>query len=276
MIAEIPPDRIPRYTASFPGPHLDLVLASVVAGSTRAQLWEVSNPGEASVRLLWDKGNNVFYFSGDQLGAATQRELAEFIAAELPARSLKDRSPYFKTRALSPVLDAMLHALFGGVALHQLPSLLYRFEQATPAGVAAPAVPGLRLETIDRTLLDDQELENIAQVRGEIQWMWPSVEHFCEHGLGCAAIAGHRVMCWCTAEYLSADRCGVGIETAEAYQGRGVATATAAEFVRQALSRGITPYWECRADNIGSVRVAEKVGFTRLEQERYWVGAFSL
>ena len=54
--------------------------------------------------------------------------------------------------------------------------------------------------------------------------MWPSEERFCERGLGAAALAGRRVVCWCTAEYVSAARCGVGIETEPLYMGRGIAT----------------------------------------------------
>jgi RimJ/RimL family protein N-acetyltransferase len=44
--------------------------------------------------------------------------------------------------------------------------------------------------------------------------------------------------------------------------------------VHEAIQRGLTPYWECRADNIGSKRVAEKLGFVLLTQERYWAGMF--
>lgn len=274
MIAELPPDRITAQAAAFPGPHLDLVMASIAAGNTGAQLWEAAQPGEAAVQLLWDKGNNVFYFSGNRIGAATQRDLANFIAAEVRPRTLVERSAHFKAHALSPALEAALPVLFSGVALHEMPTLFYGFNQLQPAPIAAPTIDAIRFAPIDRALLADEHLENVARIQAEIQWMWPSVERFCEQGLGYAAIAQSQVVCWCTAEYLSVERCGIGIETVEAYQGHGVATATAAEFVQLCLSRGMTPFWECRAGNIGSVRVAEKVGFARLAEEHYWVGVF--
>lgn len=274
MIAEIPPDRIPTYAAAFPGPHLALVMASVAAGNTAAQLWKASNAGEPALLLLWDKGNSVFYLSADRISAATQHELAAFIASELRERALRERSAYFKVRALAPAIESTLETLFGAGALQQLPSLLYRFDRAAPPPMDMPQLDGIRFAQIDQPLLADDKLGNIAHVRGEIQWMWPSLGRFFEQGLGCTAIVERQVVCWCTAEYLSADRCGIGIETVEAYQGQGVATATAAEFVRLCMSRGITPFWECRANNIGSLRVAEKVGFTLLEEETYWVGRF--
>jgi len=124
---------------------------------------------------------------------------------------------------------------------------------------------------IDRDLLARGDLANREQVGAEIRWMWPSEERFAAHGFGYAAVAQERVICWCTAEYVSARRCGIGIETVPEYERRGVATATAARFVAEAVGRGLTPYWECRRENIGSIRVAEKLGFELLGEERCWI-----
>jgi GNAT superfamily N-acetyltransferase len=274
MITEISPNRISAYTAWFPGSHLELVIASIAAGHTAAQLWEVAQPSSSSIALLWDKGNNVFHFSGDHISPATQHALAQLIARDIQPRALVERSAHFKVHALSPALEDTLAALFGGIALHQMPTLFYGFTRPGPDHTAAPAVDGIRFTPIDRAFLAAGHLEHIERVRAEIRWMWPSEERFYKYGLGYAAVVDHRAVCWCTAEYLSAKRCGIGIETIQAYERRGVATATAAQFVQLCLDRGIAPFWECRTGNIGSIRVAEKVGFTRLAEERYWVGMF--
>lgn len=274
MIAEIPRDCIPAFTAWFPGPHLDLVMASIVAGNSAAQLWVAEEPTESPVALLWDKGNNVFYFSGNHIGSGTQQAFAELIAASIRPRALAERSRYFKVHMLSQTLEDALAALFSGITLHEMATLFYGFTQPGPVHVAVPAVASIRFHPIERAFLADEQLQNIENVRAEIRWMWPSEERFYEYGLGCAAVVQSQVVCWCTAEYMSAKRCGIGIETVQAFQRRGVATATAAQFALMCFERGIVPFWECRADNIGSIRVAEKVGFTQLAEERYWIGAF--
>jgi len=117
-------------------------------------------------------------------------------------------------------------------------------------------------------------MENIAHIRSEISWIWPSEERFYEQGFGVVAVVEERAICWCTTEYVSAQRCGIGIATAPEYERRGVATATAAHFIRDAQHRGIVPYWECASWNSASIRVAQKVGFDLLAEERYWIGAF--
>jgi RimJ/RimL family protein N-acetyltransferase len=164
----------------------------------------------------------------------------------------------------------MLPALFDGIALREMPTSFYSLADARPT----PMIAGIRLLPINRLLLANPALANVGQIRAEIQSMWPSEERFYERGFGWAAVADQQIVCWCTAEYLSGDRCGIGIATVPAFERRGIATATAAQFVREALRRELTPYWECGSDNIGSVRVAEKLGFELIAKERYWTGMF--
>ncbi|HYF63961.1 MAG TPA: GNAT family N-acetyltransferase, partial [Herpetosiphonaceae bacterium] len=158
--------------------------------------------------------------------------------------------------------------------LRELPTRLYALNGPPPA-VPDPAVEQLGFRVIDHAFWADGSLQNTAALREEARWMWPSEERFLEQGFGMAALSGRRLICWCTAEYRSAARCGVGIATEPKYAGRGVATATAARFARHCREAGVTPHWECRRDNAASVRVAEKLGFALLAEEVFWGGQFT-
>jgi GNAT superfamily N-acetyltransferase len=272
MIVEVPPANIESYAELFPGPQAAMVVASIAAGNSAAQLWEAAQRASAAV-LLWDKGNNVFYLAGAPIGQATRRELAGLIAAHTRPLALAEGRPYFKARALAPSNESALAEIFGGVALREAHTLFYSLTSAQGDAPPAPALEGARFEPIDRALLVGV-LENLAPVRAEIQAMWPSEQRFYSHGFGCAAIVAERLICWCTAEYVSADRCGIGIATEPAYERRGVATATAARFVQLARQRGVAPHWECGSWNAASIRVAEKIGFERVAEERVWIGKF--
>jgi RimJ/RimL family protein N-acetyltransferase len=270
MVKEIALDQIGAWADYLRGPHIELVIQSAMAGNSAAQLWEIRQPGGQPIILLWDQGNNVLYLCGELTADTAQHELTDLIHTHIRPRSIQLEMTYFKARALTSSIETRLDALFQDIALRELPTLLYTLASAPPV----PAVEGIRLLPIDRALLADTSLSNIEHIRAEIQWMWPSEERFYQ-GFGWAAAVDSQLVCWCTAEYLSADRCGIGITTVPAFERRGIATATAGQFVREALQRGLTPYWECRADNIGSNRVAEKLGFVLLAKERYWAGAFS-
>jgi len=274
MVTEVSIDKIEAYAAYFPGPHAQLAHASIAAGNTAAQLWEAPQTTGQTTLLLWDKGNNVLYLAGQPMSETTQRDLAQLIDAQIRPHAIAAGLTFFKVRALAPAFEEVLADLFAGIALQELRTFFYGFERTQPPQVPAPAIANMRLVAIDQAFLANAELTNIEQVRAEIRWMWPSEERFCALGLGCAAVVQQQVICWCTAEYMSGARCGIGIETVSEYERRGVATATAAQFVQDARQRGVTPYWECRSTNIGSIRVAEKVGFTRLSEERFWTGVF--
>jgi hypothetical protein len=270
MVTEIALSQLSAYANYLRGPHIDLVVQAILAGNSAAQLWEVSQPECQPIILLWDQGNNVLYLGGELRTESAQQELADLIYDSIRPRSLHQGRPYFKVRALGSSLEAQREALFHGIALRELPTLLYTLTSAQPV----PEMEGIRLLPIDRALLMGTSLANAEHIRSEIQSMWPSEEHFYTHGFGWAAAAERQLVCWCTAEYLSAARCGIGIATMPAFERRGIATATAGRFVRESLQRGQTPHWECRADNLGSLRVAEKLGFALLAQERYWAGMF--
>jgi RimJ/RimL family protein N-acetyltransferase len=139
---------------------------------------------------------------------------------------------------------------------------------------ARASVPNIAFLPIALGTLQSGTLAYSDNVLREIRSMWPSEERFRDRGFGIVAVLDGEIICWCTAEYVSPERCGTGIETSPRFEGRGVATATASRFVHLARERAITPCWECDSSNYGSIRVAEKVGFVRQAEETYWIGAF--
>jgi RimJ/RimL family protein N-acetyltransferase len=53
----------------------------------------------------------------------------------------------------------------------------------------------------------------------------------------------------------------VGVVTEAPYRGRGYSSACSAALCREIQARGHTPTWGTSPDNVGSIRVAEKLGF---------------
>ena len=267
-------NQISAATAAFPGRRQQLALASIIAGHTVGQMWRLDQDDAPAFYFLWDKGNNVFYLAGERLTAAGQAATTAFIQREIVPRALAQRLTYFKAQALPPLAADLPQLLFPGSSLQLMYSALYIFADRQPAAVPPVSLPDLQFVPVDRALLSLTELGNVEHVRAEISWMWPSLDHFYAHGLGWAALTADRLICWCTAEYMSADRCGIGIATHPAFRQKGVATATAVHFVNSCLAKGLQPHWECDRDNLPSVRVAEKAGFSHIVDEQFWAGQF--
>lgn len=273
MLEEIPISRIRNYSHHFPDPQAQMVLASIIAGNTRGQLWEVGQPGGAGM-FLWDRGNNVFYLAGDELLEESGAELARLMGTEIKDRAIEAGRAYFTVRDLGEWGEEAITGLFQGLSLGRMSKRFYSFRKAQVTAGRVPALARVRFQPIDSDFLGRDGLQNLAYVKEEIGMMWPSLERFGEKGFGVAALVEETVIGWCTAEYVSERQCGIGIATVAEFENKGVATAMAARFVEGCLQRCMTPHWECNSRNPGSVRVAEKVGFELIQEANFWVGAF--
>ena len=274
MMEEISECRIREYVKYFPGAQPGMVLASVVEGNTEAQLWRTSQPDNHVVCLLWDKGNNIFYLSGQLVLPETIKDLAALIHTYVNETAIKERLSYFKVKTLSSSLENSITDIFQNIPLHKTNKLFYTFQAKKIEAIPHPKVEGVQYHLVDADLLEKGRFENNHYVKSEIEWMWPSLERFLEKGFGTVAVIGARIICWCTAEYVSKSKCGIGIEAIEEFQNKGVATATVAHFLEHCLNHNIVAHWECDKDNIGSIRVAEKVGFEKTEDTVFWSGQF--
>src|SRR5574339_882507 len=127
MMEEISTHRIEEYVKHFPGPQPSMVLASVVEGNTRAQLWYTSQPDNNVVCLLWDKGNNVFYLSGQLVLSETIKDLASLIHTYVCEKAIQERLSYFKVKTLSSSLENSITDIFQNIPLHKTNKLFYTF-----------------------------------------------------------------------------------------------------------------------------------------------------
>ncbi len=274
MMEEISEDRIKEYVKYFPGSQPSMVLASAVEGNTEAQLWYASQPDNNVVCFLWDKGNNVFYLSGQLVSPETIKDLASLINTCIKEKAIKERLSYFKVKTLSSSLENSIPDIFQNIPLHKTNKLFYTFRAQKVKVTPNPRLGGIQYHPIDAEILEEGRFENNRYVKSEIEWMWPSLERFLEKGFGTVAVIDARIICWCTAEYVSKSKCGIGIEVIDEFQNKGIATATAVHFLEHCLNQNIIAHWECDKDNIGSVRVAEKVGFEKTEETVFWSGQF--
>ena len=269
---EEPIARWQEYSAGFPGAHPQAIFASLLAHYTAGRLW-VRTQNTETVAWLWDQGNSVFYVTGDLASAAIRQSCAALVGDVVKPAALQAGAPWFSIHC-HPILAR--EELIATVPAAEHWPVERRFYQ-WPAAAAPPAVnppAGVTLHPIDEQLLARNDLANLAEVAGEIRWMWPSTAQFLRDGLGTVAVVEETIACWCTGEYRSRHQVGLGITTAEPYRRRGIATATAAHAVTQALAQGLRPFWECTEQNLASQRLAETVGFLYTERSSTWVGRF--
>lgn len=150
-----------------------------------------------------------------------------------------------------------LPKILAGYRLSNETMLVYRHTQ-TRRPVDTPAY---LFKPIDREIVGRS-----AEDFEEVSHMWGTADRFLDNGFGWACVCEDKVVGWCTSEYQSRERCGLGIEVLPDHRRRGLATSLAIRTAQTGREFGLAVYWECNSLNQGSIDVALKAGFESFGQ----------
>ncbi len=269
MIQKLEESSFRKVLPLFKGPHLDLVMQAVLEGTSPGRIWvdDGENPRTA---FMWNKAH-CYYLVGDENNHEFNKSLEKIITEEIAPKALKNDLLSFKVH-YTDGWETKICSIFKGTSPVKRGRRFYTFKKSRvdwkheiPSGVS--------VEFIDESLLR-KALVNTDAVTEEIESMWNSVNDFFKKGFGFCSVYNNEIVCWCTAEYVSKNKCGIGIETVEEYENQGFATVTASAFVDYCITKGVTPCWDSWDDNIPSIKVAEKVGFEKILDFSVYLGSF--
>lgn len=273
MIHELSARKIEFVKPFFRGKQFDMIISSIAEGNNEARLW-MDNGTSAQLAFLWDKGNNVFYFGGESGDPQFLKDISKRVRQEIRNCAIDENCPHFQVYEHGEIFKGRAIEIFKDYDLSQIRKVFYESDGTKLMAEPDKIENEVTIVPIDRSLLHASGIRNVEFIRQEVEWMWSSIDRYYEKGFGFAAIDTDKAICWCTAEYVSKEMCGIGIETLADYQNQGIATATATVFVRYCFENNIIPHWECDVENRASVRVAEKVGFHKVEQAIFYEGKF--
>lgn len=117
---------------------------------------------------------------------------------------------------------------------------------------------GYEMARVDARLLDRKDLANLGDIQERIaEWT-----DFARDGFGFCLVHGDTIVSHCIADCVSGRACELGVGTHGDYRRQGLGTLTVAATVEYCLAHNLPIIgWHCLANNRGSQRVAEKVGF---------------
>ncbi len=113
--------------------------------------------------------------------------------------------------------------------------------------------------------LDD---ELLGKLNGSVTpfFSWDNPTDFLNIGKGFCAVDRNNAASWAFAAAISSKEIDIGIETALEYQHLGLAAAVAEKMMEYCFEQQKRPVWACRADNIASKKLAEKLGFVKTSE----------
>ncbi len=259
-LEQLSPKDYPAVQTLFTPLNFNLVIRSVMEGHTPA--WVFATP-QRNAALIWDRQDAVLIAGqADEESSAGLREvILQHILPDAQSRYIPELALFY-TPAWAEHLPRLL--------AKQNPQLTGRISFRLPTHFAPGELyppQGFTLQRIDDSLLASH-LVNLDQVRGWIDSFWFSEADFLHTGFGYCALTGNTIAAWCLTVFaggnsgaLGASR-ELGLATIPEFRNRGLATLVASACLQHGLAHQMALHWHCWADNLPSIAVAKKIGFT--------------
>lgn len=120
--------------------------------------------------------------------------------------------------------------------------------------------------------IDRRDIERSSEFKEEYyKEYWGSKETFLNSGFGFCIEKDGIIVAECVSIFSGNGFAEIDIATHKAYQGKGLAQATATRFIEHCMQNDITPCWDCYVDNIPSQRLASKLSFHNPIEYRLFV-----
>lgn len=120
---------------------------------------------------------------------------------------------------------------------------------------AAPPAGGVEIIATTAALFDAIDGTVVPKM------FWPDADHFLAAGGGRTAMIDGKPAATAFVSFRRGLQAELGIETAECHRGGGLARRVTCEMIEACVAAGLEPVWACREGNVGSFRLALRVGF---------------
>lgn len=175
-------------------------------------------------------------------------------ASVLSAEELRHHVAGF-VEATEPFVP-LLQAAFPDLKIWQ--RLIYA--QPEPPAGSEPAMDG----SVVIRRLEPSDSELVQNLSDDVRWIsspWGGAEGLCASGVGWGEFVAERLASVACPFFLGYCYEDIGVVTEAEFRGLGLSPACVRQVCRDIWSRGHRSSWTTSPDNVGSVRVAEKLGF---------------
>ena len=95
---------------------------------------------------------------------------------------------------------------------------------------------------------------------------WRDAEEYLKAGKGFCIMNGSKPAAWAFTASTDGKEADIGVETAEEYRSRGLASAAASLVLNAVISSGMRPVWACDSANAASQALARRLGFELISE----------
>lgn len=95
-------------------------------------------------------------------------------------------------------------------------------------------------------------------------------DDFEKNGIGFSLFEDDNLATTAYSAFIQDNKIELGMETLKEYRGKGYAQLACAALIDYCIAHKYDPVWACRLENIGSFKLAQKLGFQPTEELKYY------
>ena len=258
MIYEIEGQSInfPTFECRFPE------ALAVIEGNNPGWVF-VDDPNIPSAALVWAQGIEGFYLVGDASSAVFRDELNFLVDRVLKPRLDNLGVSWFEISG-GENWDPVIQKALSKRDLKSNQQWVHILRDAGQVKMTQPELPdNFGLRRINEDLLANSTVSNKQFLFSKLTHFWGSLDAFLNLGLGYVLVDEEEIVSSCYSGFVAGDIHAIDIETEQSHRRRGYAETAARAFLAECIEKHLQPHWDCMAENIASVHLAEKLGFSR-------------
>lgn len=112
------------------------------------------------------------------------------------------------------------------------------------------------------------EMQIFQDMKGSVvpSSFWDNEQDFYKNGVGFSLFYKSNLASTAYSAFIHDNKLEIGIETIEAFRGKGFAQYVCSALIDYCIQNGYEPIWSCRKENVNSYKLAHKLGFEPIKE----------
>lgn len=250
MIFQIEKNDYPKVSSLIKNTKHELSIQAVIAGNAPGEIY-VDNPDAPLSTLIIAPECKVVAGKADN---------------KLFNQGVKSRLGFFDQITCDDEgWEESIHQIHSNIAIRKYRRRYYQFDQLKYKDFSRDLDLQYVIEYVDVDSLERLEYENSDKIRNWFHFM--DINRFKDYCLGSFIRKGNQIVSWCLVDCIVDNKIEIGVTTETQFKKKGLAAIATAATVYACTLKGIKEIgWHCVDTNVGSIRVAEKVGFKKVRE----------
>lgn len=246
-----------------------IAVDAIIEGTSKGAVW-MNDPSDLTLAVLWDFADGIYVMTTERNNQHLQSLKSLLFKEIIPEAEKESVNPLFVMYVFPEFSKKEILALFDStwkISKQSASFYEYQIGKSPPKRELGELLLSYEGSFMNKSSLHDSSISKMDMLRKEIEAHWESIDNFltCSFGYYVREIEDNSLASWVYVEKIAGTCAEFAIETQERHRREGLGQFAAREMIRKSLDLRLIPQWYCFTNNIASVKLAEKLGFEKIQ-----------